>query len=84
VGAVVYVRRASMGWRIPEEMGQVPITGEPFIWAIAILPVVALFFCVNLYWGVLIVHRRQWSSGRIWLLTVLVWLTAIVIDFWHH
>lgn len=84
VGAVVYVMRSTRGWVIPEEHGSIPVTGEPFAWAGATLPVITVFFLLNLTWGALILRYRQWQSGRIWLGTLLPWLIAIVIDFKHH
>jgi len=38
VGIVLYLRLAFRGWRIPQEHGAIPVTGEPFVWALA-LPV---------------------------------------------
>jgi hypothetical protein len=84
IGAVAYVFRASPSWAIPEERGLHSITGEPFIWFIGVLPVVAIFFVLNLAWGALIVARRQWRSGRFWLLAAVVWLIAVLVDFAHH
>ena len=84
IGASLYVARASLSWAIPQERGEVPVSGEPFVWAAAVLPVVAIFLLLNVTWGALILARRQWRSGRLWLLTLLIWLTAIAIDFAHH
>ena len=84
MGAVVYVVRASSGWRIAEEHGEIPVTGEPFIWAFAIFPVIAAFLVLNLVWATLILVRRQWRSERLWLLAAAVWLIAIGVDFAHH
>jgi hypothetical protein len=84
IGAVVYVVAASNGWRIPKEQGVVPITGEPFVWFISILPIVAIFSALNLAWGVVILSRRQWHGGSFWLMAALVWIAAVCIDFAHH
>jgi hypothetical protein len=84
IGACVYVYRASPSWAIPQERGLVPTTGEPFVWFIGVMPVVAVFFVLNLIWGALILARRQWGSGRFWLLAALIWLVAVSIDFIHH
>jgi len=84
IGAIVYVFRASPSWAIPEERGLVPTTGEPFIWFLGILPVVTVFFVLNLIWGTLILAHRRWRSGRFWLLAALCWLVAAWIDFAHH
>jgi hypothetical protein len=84
IGAVVYVVRASPGWAIPEERGLHSTTGEPFTWFLGILPVVAIFFALNLAWGALILIRRHWLSGRFWLLGVVFWLVAVLLDFAHH
>jgi hypothetical protein len=53
-GAMLYVFGASRGgWAIPEERatGIHTTTGEPFVWFISILPVVATFSAINLAWG---------------------------------
>jgi hypothetical protein len=85
IGAAVYVARASQSWRIPQERGlHLPLTGEPFIWALAIAPILAVFTLVNVSWGVRILIGRQWRSGRLWLLAVLIWMVVILIDFVHH
>ena len=84
VGALLYIWRSSFSWAIPQEKGLNSTTGEPFIWAIAILPVLAVALLVNVPWGVMILKRKQWSSGRLWLFVGVIWLIAIAIDFVHH
>jgi len=87
VGATLYVVAASRGgWAIPEERaaGIHTTAGEPFVWFLSILPIVAIFFVINLAWGASIVTRRDWQRGRLWLLTAAVWLGAVMIDFDHH
>ena len=42
------------------------------------------FFLVNITWGVIILVRHQWSGGRLWLLTAMLWFIAVAIDFSHH
>jgi hypothetical protein len=51
VGALLYIWRSSFSWAIPQEKGLNSTTGEPFIWAIAILPVLAVALLVNVPWG---------------------------------
>lgn len=86
MGAVLYLWWASHAWAIPQEraMGIHSITGEPLVWAIGVFPIWAVFLLLNAIWGVLILRWRQWSSGRLWLLLVPIWLIAVVIDFAHH
>jgi hypothetical protein len=84
IGASLYVWRSSFSWAIPQEKGLNSTTGEPFIWALAVIPVVAVALLVNVPWGVMILRRRQWDSGRLWLLVGIVWLAAIAVDFAHH
>jgi hypothetical protein len=86
IGAVVYVVRASNGWVIPREreLGLHSVTGEPFIWALSILPVSAVFLVLNLTWGAFILARKRWHSGIFLLLSIPIWLAAVVIDFAHH
>ena len=53
IGAFAYLIRASTAWAIPQEReaGIHSITGEPFVWFLAILPIVAFFFVLNVVWG---------------------------------
>jgi hypothetical protein len=57
-----------MGWVIPDYTEAHAVTAEPFIWAAAITPVVAAALLIDVPWGVVILVRRQWSSGRLYLL----------------
>jgi hypothetical protein len=86
IGSVIYVVRASNGWVIAQEreLGLHSVTGEPFIWALSIFPVCAVFFMLNLTWGGFILARKRWQSGIFWLLTIPIWLAAVVLDFAHH
>jgi len=83
IGTCVYVWLASYGWFYPEEPG-INFTGEPFVWAAGILPVVALFLPLNIGWGVVILGTRQWKAGPYLLLVATMWLIALVVDFAHH
>jgi hypothetical protein len=64
IGAVVYVVRASNGWVIPQERElRIPVTGEPYVWAISIFPVCAAFIVLNLIWAAFILIRKRWQQG---------------------
>jgi hypothetical protein len=86
IGAAVYVVAASNGWVIQQEreLGLHSTTGEPFIWVLSIFPVCAVFFVLNLTWGGFILARKRRQGGIFWLLTIPIWLAAVVIDFAHH
>lgn len=87
MGAFAYLFAASRGgWAIPEERaaGIYTTTGEPLVWFISILPIVATFFLIDFAWGVAIVTRRYWRGGIFWLSAAVVWLGAVVVDFAHH
>ncbi len=84
VGTLLYLWLSSFSWVIPEEKGLNSMTAEPFIWAMAVLPVVAVAFLINLCWAAIILRRRQWSGGRLWLAVAVTWVVAIAIDFAHH
>jgi hypothetical protein len=84
LGAIAYVCLASRSWAIPQERGLHSQTAEPFIWFLSVMPIFTSFFLVDVVWGGLILVRRQWRSGYLWLLTALIWLVAAVIDFAHH
>ena len=87
LGAVLYVFAASRGgWAVPQERaaGISAITGEPFVWFLNILPVITLFFVINLIWGLRILKSRKWYVGQAWLIAAAVWAIAVTIDFAHH
>jgi hypothetical protein len=86
IGAVVYVVLSSHAWAIPQEgAARVhSVSGEPFIWAMYVMPICGFFFVLNLTWGAFIIVRRQWSNGVFWLLTLAVWLVGVAVDFAHH
>jgi hypothetical protein len=84
VGIVLYLVRASLSWRIPREHGMVPITGEPFVWALAVVPVLGVFLLADIVWGVLLLRDRESKRRLWWLITTVVWLVAIGIDFSRH
>lgn len=83
VGIISYLQLASRGWRIAEEQGEIPIAGEPFVWAFA-LPVLGIFVLADLVWGGLLWRRRDRRTGLWWFIVFGLWLIAIVVDFAHH
>ena len=86
LGIAVYLLGARHAWVIPAEKanGIHSITGEPFVWAAAVLPVWMVFLVINLAWGWMILVRRRWLDGRIWLMAFFIWIVAVVVDFTHH
>ena len=86
IGAVIYVVAASHGWGIPQERaaGIYSVTGEPYVWALYVFPICAVFLVLNLTWGAFIFVRKQWRNGIWWLLAIPTWLVAVVVDFAHH
>jgi len=86
IGAGAYVLLASRAWVIRQECeaGVNSITGEPLVWISSIAPVIVFFFLLNLAWGIIILKRRQWKTGRMWLATAAIWIVAAIIDFSHH
>jgi hypothetical protein len=83
VGIAIYLVLASRGWRIPQEHGAVPVTGEPLVWVLA-LPVLGVFLLANIVWGGMLLRYREPKRGLWWLITGAVWLLAIYVDFAHH
>jgi hypothetical protein len=83
VGMILYLVLASRGWRIPEEHGMVPISGEPFVWVLAV-PVLGIFLLANIIWAGLLVRYREAKRWLWWLTTGGAWLLTIVVDFAHH
>jgi hypothetical protein len=86
LGIAIYLLGARHAWVIPEEKanGIHATTGEPFVWALFVLPVWIVFLVINVAWGSMIVVRRRWLDGRIWLIVFFIWIVAVVVDFMHH
>jgi hypothetical protein len=82
-GIALYLVLASRGWRMPQEHGMVPVTGEPFVWVLA-LPVLGVFLLADIVWGGLLLRGRELKRGLWWLVTAAAWLLAIGIDFSRH
>jgi len=82
-GIVLYLTLASRGWRMPQEHGMVPVTGEPFVWAIA-LPVLGIFFLADIVWGGLLLRFSEPKRWLWWIINCGLWLLAICVDFTHH
>jgi len=86
VGVIYYLRVASMTWAIPAERaaGINSVTGEPFIWALGVLPIWALFVVANLAWAVAR-RRRPVAQNLVIALAVSgVWVAAFAIDYLRH
>lgn len=82
-GVISYLVLASRGWRDPLEHGMIPVTGEPFVWVLAV-PVFVISIFMDLIWAALLLREGK-SKRMLWLLvTAVVWLIAIRVDFAHH
>jgi hypothetical protein len=84
VGAITYVFAASYSWAIPQERGLQSTTGEPFIWAIAVVPIFVVFVLLDVSWGAYICLKRKRRGGYFWILSTLLWVAVICVDFAHH
>jgi hypothetical protein len=83
IGIAIYLVLASRGWRIQQEHGMVPVTGEPFVWVLAV-PVLGVFFFADVVWGVMLLRNKEWKGWLWWLVTAAAWLLAIGIEFSRH
>jgi hypothetical protein len=86
IGALTYVRAVEPSWVIPEERaaGIHTVTGEPIVWAGAILPFIIGFGLLDAFWGVCLLILKKRRSSYFWLAAAVIWIIAIVIDFAHH
>jgi hypothetical protein len=86
-GVGLYLWRASAAWAIPaeREAGITTVTGEPFIWALAVAPVWGVFGVVNACWAFAALTSPSRRRDA-WVLLALsaVWAVAVVVDFAHH
>jgi hypothetical protein len=86
VGALAYLYAASSAWAIPEERAQWinSITGEPIVWFVRAVPILAGFSVLNFFWGAYICAKRRWPVGYFWLTSFALWIIALWIDFAHQ
>jgi len=86
LGMLGYLWMAHYAWAIPEERaaGISTTTSEPFIWALGVLPILALFLVINLAWAVAVVLRRPRSGALALALVLALWSVAYVFDYVHH
>ncbi len=77
-GAIVYVAAASRSRAVPEERESWihSITGEPFVWAQSVWPILTVFLLLNLGWAAVILAKRRWQDGRLWFTAPLIWLVC--------
>ena len=62
----------------------IPVAGEAAVWFVAIMPVVALFVVLNVAWTSLIIVFRQRRQRFFLVMTAVIWLIGIGIDYAHH
>ena len=84
VDASLYVWLTSYSWALPQEKGLNSTTGEPFLWAMAVVPTLTVALLIDVPWGVVILKKKHWRSGRLLLSVGVIWIIAIAIDFTHH
>jgi len=85
VGVGLYLWLSSWTWTPPIERGLgLDSAGNDIVWGLTALPVLATFFVLDFSWVVVILCRRQWKSGRTWLLAAMIWLVALAIDRANH
>jgi hypothetical protein len=86
IGAFLYLLAASKAWVIPSECeaGIHATSGEPFVWFLSIVPIVAALLLLNLVWGIVLLRRRHPNTGRICFAIAAFWTIAAMIDFSHH
>ena len=86
LGMLLYLRLASLAWAITAERaaGSDSVTGEPFVWAMAVFPVWGIFLLANIIWAIIAHQRGQRVRTMSWLVVLIGWVIAVVIDFAHH
>lgn len=86
VTAYLYLVSHNGVWYIPEERaaGIYSVTAEPFIWALIVFPIWAVFGLIDLIWAVTIIVKKRRRNAHLWLAVVCMWLVAVVIDYAHH
>lgn len=86
-GLTAYLWWASHAWAIPAERaaGLVAVTGEPFVWALGVLPLWAAFGAVNVIWAIVVLlPPPRWRQAGAVLAVSIAWAVAVVIDFAYH
>ncbi len=86
LGVLLYLWRAHYSWMDPRERaaGVDSVTGEPFIWAMGVLPVWALYFVLNASWAVTMILRRPRRGALPFAVVLALWIVAFLVDRAHH
>lgn len=64
IGAIIYVWFASRGWVTPQVKELHAETAEPFIWALSVIPVMGIFFLINIGWGIVILIGENGKAAK--------------------
>jgi hypothetical protein len=80
---IFYLWNASEAWAIPEESGlDVATAGSALVWGLGALPIALVSLLVDGAWWV-VAFRKKLQKWPVMLVSI-VWLVAIVVDFYHH
>jgi hypothetical protein len=80
LGAAAFLFTASEAWIGPDTE---PL-GEPFVWAIKALPLLAIFLVLHFGVGGMVIARRRRDWVAPLISTILLWMAAILFDNVHH
>jgi hypothetical protein len=89
VGLVAFLYLASETWREPELRGQeVATAGVAFVWALSALPVLFVFFVIDVVWlsrAIALGFRSQeWRPTVVAMGAGAIWVGAVVLDHINH
>lgn len=80
LGAITFLSAASEAWIEPDSQ---PL-GEPFVWALKALPLLAIFLLLHIGVGGMALARRRGDWFVPITATTLLWVAAFLFDNAHH
>lgn len=80
IGLISYTALAPISWPTQTTEGPVSTGGDAIIWGLTELPVLFLFFFVNLAWLTAILWRKDKQAGIAWSVTAIAWTGLLALD----
>ncbi len=82
-GAALFLRVSSFEWSDPREIALGIASrnaGDPIIWGLTALPILALFALVILAWGIWLVCKKDKENSWFWIGSTVMWFAVLLFN----
>jgi hypothetical protein len=82
IGLITFVYKSVSCWS-KDDTGMMEDTINVAIsWSLGVIPVILIITFVNTIWFLLLVKKRNRPAMFVWVMTTMIWLILIRLDFW--